>query len=223
MKKYIKQNLSKRQYELLRMLAYEWKRWKCRIGAPRQYQPDVKKLHLGCGDRHLTGWLNVDLWNSDLNLDIATGKLPFPKEHFEHVVSQHVIEHLTIEDELIPLLSSVYECMCTGGNLWLSTPDMEKAARSYIQYNNSDMVSDRQKRLPNWNLGEMPSQHFLNDLFHQQLEHRNLFDLTLLTYVLNKAGFMNVERVTEQDLLLAYPDFPPRNDDYQSIYVKATK
>jgi hypothetical protein len=100
---------------------------------------------------------------------------------------------------------------------------MEKAARSYIQYNNSDMVSDRQKRLPNWNLGEMPSQHFLNDLFHQQLEHRNLFDLTLLTYVLNKAGFMNVERVTEQDLLLAYPDFPPRNDDYQSIYVKATK
>lgn len=205
------------------MLAYEWKRWKCRIGAPKQYQPDVKQLHLGCGDRHLKGWLNVDLWNSDLNLDIAAGKLPFPEGHFEHVVSQHVIEHLTIEDELIPLLRSVYECMCPGGQLWLSTPDMEKAVYSYIQHRNNDMIADRQKRLPHWHLNGLPSQHFLNDLFHQQLEHRNLFDFKLLTYALNQAGFIQIERVTEQDLLTNYPDFPARNDDYQSIYVKAIK
>jgi len=223
MKSYLKRKLSIRQYELARMLSYEFKRWRCRVGSPKRFETDLKKFHLGCGDRHLKGWLNVDLVGSDLNLDIGIGKLPFKDQQFDHVVSQHVIEHLTIQDELIPLLKECHRCMSAGGELWLSTPDMEKVARSYIEHNNTDMIKDRQERLPHWDLGGLPDQHFMNDMFHQALEHRNLFDEGLLTWTLQQAGFEKVERVDEAALLAKYPEFPPRKDDYQSIYVKATK
>ncbi|MEQ9188676.1 MAG: methyltransferase domain-containing protein [Cryomorphaceae bacterium] len=223
MKAYFKARLSKRQYELARSMNYEFKRWKCRIGAPKQYDTKLTKLHLGCGDRHLEGWLNVDLWASDLNLDIANGSLPFRQEQFEDIVSQHVIEHLTIEDELIPLLTECFRCLKSGGEMWLSTPDMAKVAKSYVDQNNRDMVEDRKKRLPQWGLDGMPDQHFMNNMFHQELEHRNLFDQGMLEWTLAQAGFSQFERVDEATLLRRYPEFPPRNDDYQSIYMKATK
>jgi predicted SAM-dependent methyltransferase len=223
MKKYIKSKVSKRQFELLRMLSYEVKRWKCRLTAPKVFDTKLKRLHLGCGDRRLTGWLNVDLWGSDLNLDIATGKLPFSENQFSEIVSQHVIEHLTLEDELIPLLMDCHRVLEQNGTLWLSTPDLEKVAVSYVNHRNTDMIEDRRKRLPEWTLGDMPPQHFMNDIFHQQLEHRNLFDAELLEWCLRKAGFMRIDRVSEEHLIQTFSDFPRRNDDYQSLYLKATK
>lgn len=223
MKHYLKSNLSKRQYELLRMLSYEFKRWKCRVSAPKKFETHHTRFHLGSGARKLEGWLNVDLIGSDLNLDIADGSLPFRDGQFESIVSQHVIEHLTLEDELIPLLKECHRCMKIGAELWLSTPDMEKVARSYVEQKNRDMIEDRKQRLPNWDMDGMPSQHFMNDMFHQQLEHRNLFDEGLLTWTLNQAGFEQVERVDEPKLLERYPGFPSRDDDYQSIYVKAIR
>lgn len=223
MKSWLKRKLSIRQYELLRSLSYEIKRWKCRVTAPERFETDRVKLHLGCGDRHLEGWLNVDLVGSDLNLDIARGRLPFRDASFETIITQHVIEHLTIEDELIPLLKECHRAMKPSAELWLATPDMEKIARSYVEQKNTDMVEDRKTRLPHWGLGAMPSQQFMNDMFHQQSEHRNLFDMQLLEWTLRQAGFTHVERTSEKQMLQRFPDFPPRNDDYQSLYVKAVK
>jgi predicted SAM-dependent methyltransferase len=58
---------------------------------------------------------------SDLNLDIANGKLPFKNEQFQSIVSQHVIEHLTIEDELIPLLRECKRSLKVGGEICYHT------------------------------------------------------------------------------------------------------
>src|SRR5687767_12152900 len=120
MKRWLKRNLSIRQFEILRLISYELKRLKCRILSPGKYKTSLSQLHLGSGDRKITGWLNVDLVDSDLNLDIAKGKLPFPDQQFQVIVSQHVIEHLTIEDELIPLLKECFRTLKPGGELWLS-------------------------------------------------------------------------------------------------------
>ena len=223
MKTYLKSKLSMRQYELLRMAAFEFKRWKCRVTAPKKFATELKQLQLGSGARPLKHWLNVDMIGSDLNLDIATGSLPFADNQFDVIVSQHVIAHLTLEDEFLPLLKECHRSLSEGGVIWLSTPDLEKVARSYVDHKNEDMITDRQQRIPDWNMGSIPSQHFMNDIFHQQLEHRNLFDLELLTWCLTEAGFKNVQRTDEKDLVEAHPEIPMRNDDYQSIYVRATK
>lgn len=223
LKNILKRKFSQRQYELLRMAAFEAKRWKARVAAPSRFETKIRKLHLGCGDRLLAGWLNVDMVGSDLNLDMAIGKLPFADGQFDSIVSQHVVEHLSIADELLPLLRECHRTLVVGGSFWLSTPDMKKLAKSYLEQENRDMIADRKTRLPGWSLGDFPPQHFMNDMFHQGLEHRNLFDFGLMKWALEQAGFTRVEECDESMLLAAFPDFPPRHDDYQSLYVKANK
>ena len=223
MKQWFKRQLSIRQFELLRIINYERKRLICRIRSPKKFLTHLDQLHLGCGDRHASEWLNVDLVDSDLNLDIANGRLPFESDQFSVIVTQHVVEHLTLEDELIPLLKECHRTLKPNGELWISTPDLEKVARSYLEHQNVDMIKDRQTRKPEWNLGDLPPQQFMNDLFYQQSEHRNLFDFDLLAWTLQQAGFSSIERTDERALLSMFPEFPPRHDDYQSIYVKAIK
>lgn len=223
MKQFLRNRISKRQYELLRGLSYEFKRWKCRITTPRLVKTDSTLLHLGSGVRHIKNWFNVDLFESDRNIDIANGKLPFESNHFRAIVSQHVVEHLEIDDELIPLFKECHRILELGGELWISTPDLEKITKSYVEQRNRDMIEDRKKRLPDWNLGGKPSQHFMNDMFYQNGEHKTIFDYDLLSWTLTEAGFTIIDRSDEREFLRRFPEFPERNDDYQSVYLRAVK
>jgi hypothetical protein len=85
----------------------------------------------------------------------------------------------------------------------------------------ADLVADRLSRWPEYALHGAPPSHFLNDLFHQSGEHRNLFDFALLEWALKETGFVGVERAEEAALLARYSDFPARGDDLQSLYVRA--
>jgi hypothetical protein len=51
--------------------------------------------------------------------------------------------------------------------------------------------------------------------------HKNLFDFTLLYWALTESGFVEIQRVEEADLLARFPEFPPRHDELQSLYVRA--
>jgi hypothetical protein len=60
-----------------------------------------------------------------------------------------------------------------------------------------------------------------NIMFHQDGEHKNLFDFDLLRWALEQSGFGDVRRRTEADLLVRFPECPCRDDDSQSLYVSA--
>jgi hypothetical protein len=83
------------------------------------------------------------------------------------------------------------------------------------------LVEDRIARWPGYSLRGTPSQHFLNDLFHQHGEHQNLLDFELLAWALGESGFVNVEQKVEADLLQRFSGFPQRNDDLQTLLVRA--
>jgi len=189
----------------------------------RKMTPQKPNLQLGAGIRKVNGFVNVDLSGADVNLDLTYKTLPWKDDSFENIVSQHLIEHLYIKDELIPLLTELHRMLKPDGSLWLATPDMEKICQSYIANKCADLVADRKKRMPEWDLGDYPTQHMLNDLFHQEGEHKNLFDFDFLKWILNQAGFEKIEKIAEQDLIDQFPDFPRRNDGLQSLYVKALK
>ena len=180
-----------------------------------------RKLHVGCGKRRVPGWLNVDIQNSEFDLDLGYGKLPFPDSHFSAVASQHVIEHLELERELIPLLYELNRCMVPGAEIWLSCPSMYKVCKSYLEDGGVGLLQDRISRFPNWSLKGLPPSHIVNKLFHQHGQHKNLFDFPLLTAVLEKTGFVDVKEVDERAFLNRFPEFPERNDGFQSIYVSA--
>lgn len=206
----------------MRALLYDFKRFKTRLFQQKKnINPSSDKLQLGSGVRKIKGWVNVDLAGSDFNLDLTYGRLPWKDASFESIVSQHVIEHLVLEDELIPLLKEAKRILKPMGELWLATPDLRKISRSYMEYNCADMYDDRVKRMSEWSLQGFPTQHMMNDFFHQQGEHKNLFDYELLKWTLEQAGFTNISQVTEKDLLNRFPGFPERGDDFQALYVVA--
>lgn len=204
----------------LRLMYFDLTRLRARMTRQRSFSS--RKLHLGCGARLIDGWLNVDVAGSDYNLDIASA-LPFPSGRFEAVVSQHAIEHLDLEEELLPLFDELFRVMQRDAEIWLSCPDMAKVCRSYLEDFAQGMLEDRQTRYPDFNLGGAPPQQMVNYLFHQYGEHKNLYDFELLSWALNKAGFTNIERIQEADLLRRFPEFPVRSDDYQSLYVKGIR
>jgi predicted SAM-dependent methyltransferase len=183
--------------------------------------PASNRLHLGCGRNRVPGWLNVDVRGSDYDVDLAHGRLPWRNDVFDIVVSQHLIEHLEMRTELIPLLKELRRVIKPSGEIWLSCPDIEKVCKSYINHRMTDLLENRKPRWPQYSLGKAPTSHLINDLFHQFGEHKNLFDFALLDWLLTKTGFKDITRLTERDLLERVPDFPVRNDDVQSIYVRA--
>ena len=211
-------------YEARQALRFDAQRWRARCRAPftRPRGPLPEQLHVGCGTRRVAGWLNVDLAGSDQDVDLSR-PLPWARGHFRAVVSQHVIEHLELRRELIPLLRELRRVCRAGAEIWLSTPDLEVVCRGYLADRGRALVADRLSRHPGWEkqFAGVPVQQVVNYLFHQMGQHKNLFDLELLAWALAQGGFGSCERVREADLLACFPEFPPRHDDAQSLCVRA--
>lgn len=87
------------------------------------------KLNLGCGDRYVAGWHNVDYGTPchvDERLDLR-GELPWT--NVTHAYAGHVLEHLSLDD-CAQLLTRLRACMAdTGGLLLVVGPDVQVAEK----------------------------------------------------------------------------------------------
>jgi predicted SAM-dependent methyltransferase len=94
---------------------------------------DLLKLHLGCGSKHLSGYVNID-WRktnaTDLVLDIK--KLPYPDNSVVRIETYHVIEHLSRYD-LIKTLKEWHRVLKIGGQLIIEFPDFDKIVKKYLE------------------------------------------------------------------------------------------
>ena len=90
------------------------------------------KLHLGCGNERLDGYLNIDRTKSpatDIVYDIR--KLPFRQGLFDAIESHHVIEHLGQNDFKATLLSW-RALLREGGRMIIECPDFDQDLRDYL-------------------------------------------------------------------------------------------
>lgn len=175
------------------------------------------RLHVGCGANWVDGWLNVDVARSEWDIDLAAGRLPWRDDSFSEVVSQHVIEHLELFGELLPLLEELRRVLVPAGEMWLSCPDMEKLVRAYA----ASRMEELRPELEIYSMQGAPVVQLLNDQFHQWGQHKNLFDFELLTWALKRGGFKEVNRVTQAEFRRRFPEFPARNDNLHALYVRA--
>jgi len=201
---------------------FDLARAKARIGHHRRVTPDCPKLHFGCGNRRIPGWLNVDVAGSDFDVDLGGGSLPWHNDVFESAVGQHVIEHLELHSQLLPFLTELRRVCRPSAKIWLSCPSMKAVCEDYLKRKGGGMLSDRRSRVPDFDLGGAPPQHMINELFTQRGEHKNLFDFELLQWATSTSGFTACVEVQENDLRDAFPEFPPRSDGFQTLYVCAT-
>ena len=180
------------------------------------------KLHFGCGKRKVEDWLNIDLMNSDINIDFSKKTLPFPAKHFDIILSQHVIEHLEIKNELEPIFREFNRILKDDAIMYLSCPCIKKIVKSYLEDEAKTLFLGRKKRFPEYSLNGYPYVQALNEIFYQYGYHKNLFDLNLLTFCLKKTGFSKIEEISEEEFISIFPKFN-RNDGEQSLYVRVKK
>jgi len=197
-----------------------WTRWRMhgRRGAPTE-----RRLHLGAGSRIVPQWLNCDIVGSQHDVDLAACPLPFVDAHFTDIVSQHTIEHLEFDPKVLELFADCFRMLQPGGAVWFSCPDLEKICAAYVQDRCRTLDVGLKRHWPHAEAAGFPVQHRINFYFHQAGQHRNLMDFEMLAWGLAHAGFVDVTHENEAAFLAAYPGFPPRRDDFESIYVAARK
>jgi hypothetical protein len=90
----------------------------------REPAPARARLHIGCGQEAIPGWVNIDnrpLPGVDRVLDVREG-LPF--EEAEAIYAEHFLEHLSLEDGLT-FLRACRRALASEGILRLSTPNLD--------------------------------------------------------------------------------------------------
>ncbi|HSY17149.1 MAG TPA: glycosyltransferase, partial [Candidatus Acidoferrales bacterium] len=109
----------------------------CTIGVYRPGQP--LRLHLGCGEQHFDGYVNIDYPPSEHSCQTQIGadvfaditKLLFPPQSVDEIRLHHVFEHFK-RSEALALLIRWHEALKVGGRLHLETPDLDGCARQLV-------------------------------------------------------------------------------------------
>jgi predicted SAM-dependent methyltransferase len=91
------------------------------------------KLHLGCGDRKIAGFINIDI-REDVRPDIVDNAFEltkFENNSVDLIYSSHMLEHLSRKDSM-RALQRWFAVLKTGGVLRLSVPDLQAVFEYYM-------------------------------------------------------------------------------------------
>jgi predicted SAM-dependent methyltransferase len=122
-----------------------------------------------------------------VELDI-TQPLPFEAGSLDWVYAEHLIEHVTLDAGIV-WLAEVRRALAPGGLLRLTTPDLRRYARSYLD---GGFFAEHRQRMrtvlaPAPPMPDRPA-FMLNQIFHF-FGHRWIYDADELRYALGRAGF----------------------------------
>ncbi len=194
-KKYVKSNTTRALRNSFRQVGVEWginwRHWSSARKARRFLQHLPLKLNLGCGPNHKPGWQNIDLFdsNADLQLDLRE-PWPFPDSCVAHIYSEHVFEHFEVSDEVPHILSESLRVLEPGGVFDVGVPDSEWPLRAY-----GIPDDDYWTFAPKWHPENCETQlDHINYHFRQGTEHKYAWDEETLRRALEKSGFSRVVR-----------------------------
>lgn len=109
---------------------------------------DKPSLHLGCGENHISGYINIDFPLSNRPLHTALSadyyhdisKLRFPNNSVSHIENHHVFEHFSRPTSLA-LLCAWFDWLSVGGTLKIETPDFDAGI---LRYSKSQSFQEKQ-------------------------------------------------------------------------------
>lgn len=159
------------------------------------------KLHLGCGQKHIPGFMHVDaLPYSHVDVVGPVHELPFvPSGSVELIYACHVLEHFG-RHEVDGVLREWLRVLAPSGVLRLAVPDFAACARLYVDGSLARGVDE----ILGLVVGGQRDQYDY---------HKMIFDEASLTKRLKEAGFSAVRRwewrTTEHRLI----------DDYSQAYL----
>lgn len=149
---------------------------------------ELVRLNLGCGDKILPGFVNVDFasnWSGkhpDVVADV-TEKLPFPDDYAHEVHAYHVLEHL-YRWKAQECLREWVRVLKPGGRLILEMPCLDKILDLFQHFRASAQPLD--PRLTMWALYGDPNYR------NEPMTHRWCYSLDELQNLMHSVGLLDV-------------------------------
>lgn len=156
----------------------------------------IRKLHIGCSDHILDGWLNTDIspqFPFVLRLD-ASQPFPLGNDEFDYIFSEHMIEHI-LYPQGMQMLSECYRVLRKNGRVRISTPnlnfliDLYKEEKTDLQKNYIKWATDQFIRSAPWY-----DELFVINNFVRDWGHKFIYNEKILAASLRKVGFSKILR-----------------------------
>lgn len=128
----------------------------------------VKRIQIGCGSNILEGWLNTDLnYNDKVAFLDAGAKFPIESDNFDYIYSEHLFEHLKVEEQ-INMLEESYRILKKGGVMRIATPSLDFL---FDLYSNPSTIQN--KYYVEWAVKNIPNLETVNNSIIDTEEHHN--------------------------------------------------
>jgi len=172
----------------------------------------LKKLQIGSGGNKIEGWFNTDiqLEVSGVFYMDAGIKLPIGSGTFDFVYSEHVFEHLTVEQQ-INYLSESYRILKPGGRIRIATPDLSrilslwtdnnKFNQSYVLWNFNTFLTPKNSKLSAMkSKTEYVINNYMRDWGHQMVHSKNSLEELIFMLGFEQITFFEVGQSGTLDL-----------------------
>ncbi|MGA1791377.1 MAG: glycosyltransferase [bacterium] len=176
------------------------------------------RLHVGCGDRNLDGFINIDISGKpQKKLDVRKG-LPYRNNCVDYIFSEHFIEHLSRE-ESIRFLEECYRVLKPGGVCRVATPDLDEVIKSYSQ----DQWA-RKEWISRFGYGWIPNKCLMLNVGLRHWGHQHIYNEEDLKMIGNLAGFIIAQRCdVGQSLFEPLKGLEGRADSFVMEFIKESE
>jgi predicted SAM-dependent methyltransferase len=145
------------------------------------------KLNLGCADRLMDGYINIDKYPNDyplvrsLILPADVMSLPFGDETVDEVYSSHLLEHLTYNEILEKAMPEWMRVLKPEGTFVVVVPNMGMIAKLWLQ------EKDINKKIGYWNCA------IYGSFRGTEQYHKSSWDPQLLGSLFHTYGLVDIQ------------------------------
>lgn len=157
----------------------------------------VHKLHIGCGDNLLDGWLNTEYeGHAPLSVAYLDAKRPFPlaSDSFDFIFSEHMVEHVPLS-AAFTMLQECRRVLKPGARIRISTPPLEYLIKLLVN------PAPEDEEYLHWHRQEWSPETPVFTAavavadYYKQWGHEFVYDEPTLRALMAKAGFVSIEKL----------------------------
>ncbi|MDD5649636.1 MAG: glycosyltransferase [Candidatus Nanoarchaeia archaeon] len=148
-----------------------------------------KKLNLGCGNKRIEGYINVDIVKiPEVDEVFNFYEIPYQDNTISTISSEHALEHVSA-DKAKQAIKEWFRVLEPGGKLELYIPDLELCAKGYVEGDNSRTINGFKEK--NWyKMTLYGAQRPENGSDAEHQFHLNGFSKDEIKELLEEAGFI---------------------------------
>ena len=146
----------------------------------------VVKFELGSGSKKgINGWITIDLYGADINIDLRQS-LPIPNLSVDEFFASHFLEHLSIL-ELQKFILKCFQQLKLGGKFFIAVPDASLFIQAYN--NNENLIKKLDTVHEKSYIDNKSSIDQINYIAYMNGEHKHMFDSESLVNLFLSIGF----------------------------------